>query len=326
MHLVLNTFGTYLQKENGLFAVVSPEGKQVIYPDKIRTISISGGTRISSDAALLAVDNEIDVIFTDRMGKPMGRLWSVKYGSISNIRRRQIDFAASQSAVHWIKDIIVRKIDNQAALLISLEDNNKHQKAVEKCINRLNTYKEKIREQNAQLINDIAPSLRGWEGAAAKVYFETLSGMLPESVRFEQRSKHPAKDIFNMLLNYGYGMLYGKIEGALIKSGIDPYSGVFHRSDYNRPVLAFDIIELFRVWIDYVVFTLAEQEVIDEDCYSIKDGAYWLESQGKRIFIQSVNDYLEEKIKMNGISRSRATHIELYCQNLAQKFLKFNNK
>ena len=88
-------------------------------------------------------------------------------------------------------------------------------------------------------------------------------------------------------------------------------------------MLAFDVIELFRVWIDYVVFTLAAQQVIDEDCYSIREGGYWLESQGKRILIQSVNDYLEEVIKMNGISRSRAVHIELYAQNLAQVFLRF---
>jgi CRISPR-associated protein Cas1 len=324
MHLVLNTFGTYLQKENGLFSVVSPEGKQTVFPDKIRSISISRGARISSDAALLAVENEIDVLFTDRTGKPVGRLWSVKYGSISVIRHKQIDFAGSEKAVDWIKDIITHKIDNQTALLISLQtEGDGHEAAINKTISRLNTYKEKISKLKAPLVNDIAPSLRGWEGAASKAYFEMLSAMLPEALRFKSRSKHPATDVFNMLLNYGYGMLYGKTEGALIKAGIDPYSGVLHRNDYNRPVLAFDVIELFRVWIDYVVFTLAAQEVIDEDCYRVESGAYWLESQGKRILIQSVNDYLEEVIKMKGVSRSRAVHIELYAQNLAQVFLKF---
>lgn len=323
MHLVLNTFGTYLQKENGLFCVVSPDGKQVIYPDKIRSISISRGAKISSDAALLAVDNEIDVVFTDRTGKPVGRLWSVKYGSISDIRHKQIDFAASPAAVEWIKELISYKIDNQIALLTTLDAQEQFSDKISKTVGKLNVYKDKIGSTEASLINDIASSLRGWEGAASKVYFKMLSDMLPESVRFTHRSQHPAKDVFNMLLNYGYGMLYGKIEGALIKAGIDPYSGVFHRSDYNRPVLVFDVIERYRVWIDYVVFRLAEQEVIDEDCYQIIDDAFWLESQGKRILIQSVNDYLEEIIKIGGLSRSRSTHIELYAQSLAQMFLKF---
>jgi CRISPR-associated protein Cas1 len=130
--------------------------------------------------------------------------------------------------------------------------------------------------------------------------------------------------MFNALLNYGYGILYGKVEGALIKSGIDPYVGIFHRNDFNRPVLAFDVIERFRVWVDYVVINLCMQKAVDSDCFLIKaDGSFWLESLGRRILIQSVNDYLSELISINALSRMRATHIDLFAQQLAQSFLKF---
>ena len=116
--------------------------------------------------------------------------------------------------------------------------------------------------------------------------------------------------------------MYGKIESALIKAGIDPYIGVFHRDDYARPVLVFDIIEKYRVWIDYVVVSLVSQEAIDEECYSIRsDGSYWLEVLGKRILIQSVNDYMEEVINLIGTERSRGYHIQLYANELAQIFL-----
>jgi CRISPR-associated protein Cas1 len=98
---------------------------------------------------------------------------------------------------------------------------------------------------------------------------------------------------------------------------------VLHRDDYNRPVLAFDVIELFRVWIDYVVVNLSQQNAINEDCISRKpDGSVWLETLGRRILIQSVSDYLSEIINMKGLDRSRQTHIELYAQNLAQMLLK----
>ncbi|MBM3405555.1 MAG: CRISPR-associated endonuclease Cas1, partial [Bacteroidetes bacterium] len=117
-------------------------------------------------------------------------------------------------------------------------------------------------------------------------------------------------------------ILYGKVEGALIKAGIDPYVGVLHRDEYNRPVLAYDVIEKYRVWADYVVFGLCLQEVVNEDCFTIKeDGSYWLEASGKRILIQSVNDYLSEIIKVKGMERSRESHIELHAHNLAQRFL-----
>jgi len=328
MDLVLNTFGTSLIKENDNFLVIHKDGKQKIFPDKIKTISISRGAKISSDAALLAVENEIEVLFIDKTGKPVGRLWSVKYGSISTIRRKQLDFTFSKQAVKWIQDIITKKVDNQVALLLSVstEDTEKN-KILDKSINRLNDYKTKIKSLKGEIVHDIAPSLRGWEGASAKIYFEVISQILPHEFKFSIRSKHPALDVFNCLLNYGYGILYGKIEGALIKAGIDPYVGVFHRDDYNRPVLVFDVIELYRVWIDYVVINLSIQKVIDEDCYSIKkDGSYWLESMGKRILIQSVNDYLDEIIDVSGVSRSRSEHINLYAQKLATKFMNLSEK
>lgn len=323
MQLVLNTYGTSLQKDNNMFLVVHKDGKQHIHPESLKSILISKGANITSDAALLAVENEIEVLFVDNKGQPMGRLWSVKYGSVSTIRRKQLDFIFSKASISWIKSMIMQKIDNQVALLLSLDASAQGiENKVNDAINRLNDYKKKVETLDGEVISDIAASLRGWEGAASRWYFDVLSLTMPEAYRFEKRSQHPATDVFNCMLNYGYGMLYGKIEGALIKAGIDPYVGVFHRDDYNRPVLVFDVIEKFRVWVDYVVVSLLTQNVIDDDCYSVKeDGSFWLETLGKRILIQSLNDYLEEVIRMNGLDRSRESHIQLFAQNLAQLFL-----
>jgi CRISP-associated protein Cas1 len=321
MHIVLNTFGASLQKENGMFMVYHTDGQQMLDPSKIKTISISKGARISSDAALLAIDNNVEVLFVDNIGKPQGRLWSVKYGSISDIRRKQLEFIYSKKSVEWIKEVILKKLDNQVAFLLSLDDQNL-EAARKSGINKIGGYQNKIRELNADLISEISPSLRGWEGAASRAYFSVMALHLPESIRPAQRSQHPAQDWFNALLNYGYGMLYGKIEGALIKAGIDPYAGIFHRDDYNRPALAFDVIEIYRIWIDYVVFSLCSQEVFDEDCFSEKDGGIWLEAMGKRILIQSVNDYFDEVIKLEGIDRSRNQQIEQYAHRLAKIFMR----
>lgn len=328
MELVLNTFGTYLTKDLDTFMVVHKDGKQRIDPTKLKSVLISKGAQISSDAAMLAIEHNIDVFFVDGTGKPLGRIWSNKFGSITTIRRKQLDFTFSAKAVGWIKNIVVEKIDNQAALLLSLQtDDRIIENKFKTYINRLVDYKTKITGLESDVISDIAASLRGWEGSASKNYFAAINLVLPEEYRFEKRSQHPATDAFNALLNYGYGMLYGKIEAALIKAGIDPYVGVFHREDYNRPVLVFDVIEKYRVWIDYVVISLVSQKAINEDCYSLRDdGSYWLEGLGKRILIQSVNDYFDEVIILKGIERSRTTHINLFAQNLAQMFLKLKNE
>ncbi len=320
MDLILNTFGTSLIVERGSFVIMHKDGKQRLAPSAIKTISVSRGARISSDAALLAIENEIDVLFIDGRGVPNGRLWSIKYGSISTIRRKQLDFTLSPQAVEWIKNIITEKIDNQAALLYSFSIDDR---GILDDVRKLNDYKVKIRKLAGETTSEVAASLRGWEGAASRIYFGRISSYMPDAYKFEGRSQHPATDLFNCLLNYGYGILYGKVEGALIKAGIDPYVGVFHRDDYNRPVLVFDVIEKYRVWIDYVVVNLAIQKAIGEECFSVgKDGSFWLEAVGKRILIQSVNDYLDEVVKIGVLERSRANHIGVYAQKLASELMK----
>ncbi len=328
MELILNTFGTSLVKKDENFLVIHNDGKQLIHPNTLKTIQISKGAKISSDAVLLAIENEIDILFIDNIGNPKGRVWSVKYGSISTIRRKQLDFTLSTNAIDWIKNVIITKINNQIALLLSIiPENFDQEKQFNKSINQLTDYISKIKAKNAEIISEIAPSLRGWEGLASKIYFSIIAQVIPAENKFKSRSQHPATDIFNALLNYGYGLLYGKIEGALIKAGIDPYVGILHREDYNRPVLVFDVIEEYRVWVDYVVINLVNQKVINEDCYSKKDdGSVWLEGLGKRILIQSINDYLSEIVNIDGIERSRETHIFLNAQKLSTIFLNFKQK
>lgn len=326
MELILNTFGTSLSRDNEAFQIIHKDGKQRVPAQGIKSIQISRGSQITSDAVLLAIENEIEVLFMDKTGNPIGRIWSPKYGSVSTIRKGQLAFTFSKDAVNWIKDIIAQKIDNQQALLLmmKIEDEVRYNQ-VQRAIRRLDDYRNKIVRLEGEIVADIAPSLRGWEGVASQIYFETLNLFIPEKYKFNNRSQHPALDVVNAFLNYGYGLLYARIEGILIRAGIDPYVGVFHRDDYNRPVLVYDVIELYRVWVDYVVMSLVNQEIITDEYYSVReDGSYWLEGLGRRVLIQSFNDYFEEVITISGVSRSRENQIMLFAQGLAQTFKKFN--
>lgn len=325
MELVINTYGTSLQRDNEGFVITTTDGaRQRIPIQGLTSIHISKGALISSDATMLAMENEIEVLFFDKSGSVIGRIWSPKYGSISTIRKGQLVFSYGHEAVVWIKNILLKKIENQQALILMMNcKNDVQERQVQRTINRLEDYRTKIKNIDGDIVADIASTLRGWEGIASKIYFEAMNIFLPAQYQFEQRTQHPATDIANAMLNYGYGLLYGKIEGALIKVGIDPYIGVLHRDDYNRPVLVYDVIEIYRVWIDYVVWNLLAQEVVTDEYYTMKeDGSCWLEPLGRRVLIQSINDYLEDIININGLSRSRAIHLFLYTQDLAQQFKK----
>lgn len=276
MEIVLNTFGISLNRDNEAFIITSKDGRQRIPVNDIKSIQISRGAQITSDAVMLAIEHEIDVMFMDRSGKPVGRVWSPRYGSISTIRKGQLNFTSSHAALEWIKEVIRQKMENQQALMLLLQPHDSvHERILKKNMERIEAYRSKVSQLEGNVVSDVAPTLRGWEGQASRIYFSTITKYLPEEYQFEMRTQHPALDVTNAFLNYGYGILYGRIESALIKSGIDPYIGVLHRDDYNRPVLVYDVIELYRIWVDYVVFTLLAQNAISEEFYSVRDdGSY----------------------------------------------------
>ena len=327
MHLVINSYGASLQKENNLFVISSPEGKQTFPADIVKTISISKSARISSDAVLLAIKNQVDILFVNEIGMPEGRVWSVQYGSISNIRKAQLQFVYSTKMVEWVKGLLSRKLESQVALLLAFHPDVvalRQHNVFKSAINSIEDYNRKINQIESDFISDVAPSMRGWEGASSKKYFSCISLLMPERFAFQNRDRLPAKDPFNALLNYAYGIMYGKVEGALIKAGIDPYLGLFHRDEHNRPALVYDVIELYRSWMDYIVIRLCIEEAIPIEAFEINNhlDAHILGPLAKRILIQSVNDFLAEIINLNGKNLSRISHIESESYKLAKLFLK----
>lgn len=199
----------------------------------------------------------------------------------------------------------------------------KDQKSIDKSVERLEEFRQKIKSVEADEIRDVAGTLRGWEGGASKIYFEEFNRLIPQEYRFATRSQHPAKDVANAFLNYGYRILYGKVESALIKAGIDPYFGVMHRDDYSKPVLVYDVVEIYRVWIDYVVLNLLNQLDMDDSFYEKKEGgSVYLDSLGRKILIQAVSDYFEEIVGVGVHRRNRQTQIQMYANDLANTFAK----
>ncbi len=325
MELVLNSYGGKLSMENNAFIVSNSSGKQRISCRDIDSIIVAKSTVLTSDALMLAVEYDIPVRFADKAGNNIGCVWSHKYGSISTIRKGQLAFTLSSGAVLWIKEVIIKKLENQLALLFMLQaDTCKDKVLIDKSVAKIEMLMEKIKALSGDTVRDVATVLRGLEGNASRIYFHTLNTFIPERFRFKERTQHPAKDVANAMLNYGYGVLYGKVENALIRVGIDPYIGILHRDEYSKPVLSYDVIEIFRVWVDYVVYSLLAQNVITDEYYSTEnDGSVWLEGLGRRVLIQSMNDYLSEIYSADGIKRSRETRIFLLAQKLAQTFKHF---
>lgn len=324
MQLILDKKGTSLAIKNGRFWVRTADQEHFVATANIKSICLHPATRLTYEAIATALEHQIELLFIDGKGFPIGRVWSNRFGSISTIRKNQIAFAASPKAPEWVRQLLIRKADNHLTVIKLLQtlcpDSTA---AANQAAEQIAKHQKKLKYAQQTDVHEAYSSYRGYEGQMSRVYFDYLAQALPPRYQFARRSQHPARDMFNCLLNYAYGMLYGYVEGALIKAGIDPFLGLMHRDEYNRPVLTYDLIEVYRYWADYVVCHLCCQEVIYPDFFDINNETYWLNHAGKRILIHTFNDYLNELITLNHLSRSRLTHIELEAQQLASMLKTF---
>ena len=329
MQLYLNTYGIYLHVKDDLFEVRLPQKNKVsekkhFAAHKVTSIILTTSAALSTDAIILALRNNIDIIFTDWNGFPLGRVWHSKLGSTTRIRKRQLEASLGNEAVQWTIRWLSQKLDAQLSLL---KDLKKHRKKMhvflEEKIEKINNLKQSILLQiDVAAIDQIAGTLRGLEGTAGRLYFASLNACLPQADQFKGRSFRPAHDPFNAFLNYGYGVLYSKIEKALMIAGLDPYVGFLHRDDYNQKSMVFDFIEPYRPWIDKVVFQLFSRKKVTLDHTQKSANGISLDKAGKELLIAHLNDFLEIKtIRYKGRNQTRNNSLQMDAHHFANILL-----
>lgn len=294
MDLHINSYGTLLHKEGEMFVFVLKDEKQKISPKKLKSIVVSTSARITTDAIKLAVDNNIDIVLTDDFGSPYGRFWHCKFGSTAFIRRRQLEIFTGEEGLELSKKWIIRKVESGLEHLKKLE--YKRSSKVEKIemeIKEMKGYLDKISELEG-IVTENAGTLRGYEGNAAKHYYATISYLIPEKYKFDGRSFRPAKDEYNAMLNYCFGILYSKIEKALIIAGLDPFVGILHTDNYNKKSLVFDFIENYRFLAWETVFKCFSRKQVNDSYFDKIYGGLKLNKEGKKFMVGKFLEKLNE--------------------------------
>jgi CRISP-associated protein Cas1 len=319
MLLYLDSFGASLRVKNSMFWVVSANDTAVTFaPTEIKSILLTKGIVVTTDAFLLAIRHNIPVILLDSIGHPVGQVWSGQYGSISTIRQQQAVWSRTVAAFIWAKnELIIPKLQAQLQHLEQLPILVPHSiTVISKTLAQINDLKTDTTE-------GLADTLRGYEGIASRYYFAALSKNLPVALQFKTRSAHPAADAFNAALNYAYGILYAQVEIALLQSGIDPAISVLHIPRHTRPTFVYDCIEPYRAWADAVIMQLFCTDIINETHFdewqhpttlatSIRASAF-----AKQQIVQHLLAHLATVITYKNITRKRGTHLNLDAARLA---------
>jgi CRISP-associated protein Cas1 len=335
MELYLESFGTRLRAKDGLFEITVPDltgggnhRVEQFAPHQIRTILFHHHTSISADALHLAAESDTDVILCDTFGQPTGRFISTAPTNSVNILKAQMTVSNhAPTALGFARDWLAQKGDNQIKLLQRMASYRNAEAKV--LIDKACTGIEKQRQSILTLcLKENAPqtaaTLRGLEGSAQRLYFQTMSQLMPEDYRFDSRSRQPADDLFNALLNYAYGILYRKIETALTKAGLNPYIGFMHRDDYKRKSLVFDFIEPFRVMADRLVLTLcASREVNKQHIRAATEGGWQLNKEGKQLLAAACHEQWQERpaVANDASKQTFQQMMDASARQLAQKLL-----
>lgn len=328
MQLHLNTYGAYLHVKDAMFDVRHKQSdgswsSTPVAAHKVKSVWLGRGTALSSDAVRLALQHNVDIVFLENDGAPIGRVWHSKLGSTTLIRKRQSEAALDERGLHYVKDWLCAKLGNQADFVRDLKKHRaQHIDYLADKVERIEQLRVQVAGATGANAGEATASLQGWEGTAGRLYFETLSYVLPQAWQFGGRSSRPAKDVFNAFLNYAYGVLYARVEKSLMLAGLDPYSGFMHRDDYNHKSLVYDFIEPYRAWADKVVFTLFSGKKVNQTHADGITGGYSLNTEGKRLLMEAYNEYLEnDVIRYRSRNRTRTSILLLDAHRVAQELL-----
>ena len=313
MIVEISEHGSVLKRNHDCFIVQTPTEKAEVPAEKVDAIIVTANALISTQAVSLCLEKNIQLVLANWSGKPFGRFWVSTPGRATEVRRRQYLHQDTALAFQVCKDIVACKLRAQRKLLVDLKGNRKTPnetisnsiKAISKSLKTLNSLEYTL---------SFKQTLLGIEGFAAAEYFSAISSVLPKKYVFKERSRQPAQDKFNAVLNYVYGITYSSVEKVVILSGLDPNAGLYHADSYGKPTLVFDLIELFRAKVDRIAVKLFTKKCVKDSWFTSSEDAplgVFLSKEGRKAVITAY---------MHDASGAVEKESWLYCRKIMANF------
>lgn len=250
----------------------------------------------------------IDLVFLSPRGRFQARTVGESRGNVL-LRRTQYRAADDEAkSCEIARNFIFGKLSNCRAVL------NRTRRDHGMRINEERFLKasEQIKELMPQVLETASlDTLRGFEGAAANIYFDLFDDMILRNKKdfyYHGRNRRPPLDKVNALLSFVYMMLANDCASALEMVGLDSYVGFMHRDRPGRKSLALDLMEELRPCMaDRFVLTLINDRIITvKDFEEQENGAILLTKDGRQKIqkewqakkqVKITHPFLKEKIE-----------------------------
>lgn len=322
-HLIVEERGAFISKHQGrLHVKIGKEVRQRAPLMHLEQVVICGqAISLSADAIAACAEEGIPIYFVSFNGRPYASLYSAGLTGTIRTRRAQIKAYEDSRGVKLALAMAEAKIKNQAALLRYMA---KYRKETEPDLyQELRLLALEVEDHLTGLdklagtgrVDSLRADLLGLEGRAAQKYWRGVGQVVQVGPDWPGRKGRGATDPVNSALNYGYGMLYGQIERAIVLAGLDPYAGFIHADRPGKPSLVLDLIEEFR------------QPVVDRPVFAMlnKGTALTLDDKGRltdevrQSLIAKILERLEKPEKYGG----KKIPLRLIIQSQARRLATF---
>ena len=270
-------------------------------------------THVEVIARLLAAD--VPVSFVSGRGKFLGTACPPHNGS-AMLRIRQYELAQNRAFARTIAGRLVHaKIRNSRRVLQRLAAGRDVPPAdVRPSLGIL----QKLAERT-QTTCDLH-TLRGFEGYAGRVYFQTVGHFFPPAFPFGSRSRRPPADPANALLSWTYTILLSECLSAIQAAGLDPCLGFLHGLSYGRPSLALDLLEPYRApMADLLALHLLNHGLLRAEHFDNQGGeaGCTLKPDGRSVFFAQYEQGMQREFT-NARSGGRTTFRACLREDVAQ--------
>ena len=286
-----------LNQRDGALEVHDAKSKDLLIREAwndLAAIVLIGRHNITQRCQLSAMENNVPIHFCNAGGRYQGvscnQRPSAEGPDLWLLQARHYA-SESPSRLPLCQALVSARIHNQIQVL---RQRQRHDDQNSAAITALQTLLENCDNANE-------PQLRGYEGQAATTYFQQLRLWVPEEYGFSGRNRRPPRDPFNALLSLGYSVLYSHATSVLQVAGLYVWQGFYHRRRDRHQALASDLMEVYRHLVERTALTLLRSSQLkQDDFYTRSDNACYLTRNGRRIFLQQLQQRILRPVLAKG--------------------------
>lgn len=165
--------------------------------------------------------------------------------------------------------------------------------------------------------------LMGIEGNLRQQYYNAFN-LIINDFEMGERTKQPPQNEVNALISFGNMMCYSQCLRAIHQTQLNPTISYLHSPGDRRYSLALDVAEIFKpLLVDRIIFKVLNKREIQATDFEQKLNRIILNEKGKKTFIASFEEKLNETIQHRTLKRSVSYRhlIKLECYKLSKHIL-----